>query len=985
MGARSSHYASHSLKSAKRAERPQGKGESVLATILVDREGRPVEEDAMALSSFAWGLPIALNGDLKALGDWQTSERDLLEALDQRLRRQEENGHAAPLTRSDIDAAHDWLVSRLGIPTELVQRPYFVVRAYQWFKIDEPPEALLLNSFFLQDLDRARQLFRENTAPSNLKRYVGQIAPTERHDLLRDHAAIASALHPSKMPLGRWPAKGRYPLVALQQAAVNLTAHDLKTEGIIAVNGPPGTGKTTLLRDVVAHVVTERARVMASYDDPETAFTNSMQRVKKGNAFLWMYELDERLRGFELVVASSNNKAVENVSAELPGIDAVASDAFPGGYFKTVSDAMLGRNTWGMIAAVLGNASNRSKFRQTFWWDDDRGMSRYLQHACGTQSFITEENESGEKIKRPPVIISAEMPPADKDEALKRWRAARRNFKKAEMAAQRVLKLAQRAAELPEMIAGIESTLPQLKLEISQATNNLANFQNEKGIAESEEAQASQSENVAKRRLVQIRDAKPGFLSRLFHRQRFAAWKNDSLVASEQAEACLRRLKSCQSKRMQIAESVRTEQARLDEASQRLRTLEIERLQYREEFPHLASELGGTFVEGRYFELNHHDRQMAIPWLHGAVARTRDDLFEASMQLHRAFVDAAARPIRHNLGLLMDSFGVRSFGSPEKDRLIPHLWASLFLIVPVVSTTFASVGRMFTNIGIGELGWLLIDEAGQALPQAAVGAVMRSKRAVVVGDPLQIEPVVVLPDQLTEAICREFKIDETRFNAPSASAQTLADGATPYFATFETRTGSRDVGVPLLVHRRCAEPMFGISNAIAYENLMVQAKAKKESSIADILGPSNWMHVEGSGQDKWCPQEGEAVLDLLRRLKASNVEPDLYIVTPFVIVQDRLRELVRSSGVLNDWIDNTGRWPFERIGTVHTVQGREAEAVILVLGAPLAQQTGARNWAGGRPNLLNVAVSRAQEALYVVGNKALWERAGTFSELALRL
>jgi len=179
--------------------------------------------------------------------------------------------------------------------------------------------------------------------------------------------------------------------------------------------------------------------------------------------------------------------------------------------------------------------------------------------------------------------------------------------------------------------------------------------------------------------------------------------------------------------------------------------------------------------------------------------------------------------------------------------------------------------------------------------------------------------------------------------------------------------------------------MFGISNAIAYENLMVQAKAKKESSIADILGPSNWMHVEGSGQDKWCPQEGEAVLDLLRRLKASNVEPDLYIVTPFVIVQDRLRELVRSSGVLNDWIDNTGRWPFERIGTVHTVQGREAEAVILVLGAPLAQQTGARNWAGGRPNLLNVAVSRAQEALYVVGNKALWERAGTFSELALRL
>ncbi len=136
------------------------------------------------------------------------------------------------------------------------------------------------------------------------------------------------------------------------------------------------------------------------------------------------------------------------------------------------------------------------------------------------------------------------------------------------------------------------------------------------------------------------------------------------------------------------------------------------------------------------------------------------------------------------------------------------------------------------------LAGYLIDEAGQALPQAAVGAVMRCKRAVVVGDPLQIEPVVVLPDQLTEAICREFRIDETRFNAPAASAQTLADAATPCFSSFETKTGSREVGVPLLVHRRCADPMFSISNSIAYENLMVQAKAPKQSRIMDVLGPS---------------------------------------------------------------------------------------------------------------------------------------------------
>lgn len=42
-------------------------------------------------------------------------------------------------------------------------------------------------------------------------------------------------------------------------------------------------------------------------------------------------------------------------------------------------------------------------------------------------------------------------------------------------------------------------------------------------------------------------------------------------------------------------------------------------------------------------------------------------------------------------------------------------------------------------------------------------------------------------------------------------------------------------------------------------------------------------------------------------------------------------------------------------------------------------------WAGGRPNLLNVAVSRAKEAIYVVGNRRLWRNAGLFHELDARL
>lgn len=41
-----------------------------------------------------------------------------------------------------------------------------------------------------------------------------------------------------------------------------------------------------------------------------------------------------------------------------------------------------------------------------------------------------------------------------------------------------------------------------------------------------------------------------------------------------------------------------------------------------------------------------------------------------------------------------------------------------------------------------------------------------------------------------------------------------------------------------------------ISNSIAYENLMVQAKPEGKSAIRDCLGPSRWIDVQGRGQDK---------------------------------------------------------------------------------------------------------------------------------------
>jgi hypothetical protein len=181
--------------------------------------------------------------------------------------------------------------------------------------------------------------------------------------------------------------------------------------------------------------------------------------------------------------------------------------------------------------------------------------------------------------------------------------------------------------------------------------------------------------------------------------------------------------------------------------------------------------------------------------------------------------------------------------------------------------------------------------------------------------------------------------------------------------------------------------MFSISNAIAYAGQMVSLKEPRRSEIADIVGPSGWFHVEGSADEKWCPEEGGALIELLQSLANARVKPDFYVLTPFVIVADRLRKLIGESGVWTAWMQEEEQrsWLYQRVGTVHTAQGREAEAVFFVLGAPDPKQKGARDWAGRRPNLLNVAVTRAKEAIYVIGNRSLWREAGVFQELDRRL
>ena len=67
---------------------------------------------------------------------------------------------------------------------------------------------------------------------------------------------------------------------------------------------------------------------------------------------------------------------------------------------------------------------------------------------------------------------------------------------------------------------------------------------------------------------------------------------------------------------------------------------------------------------------------------------------------------------------------------------------------------------MLKNIDENILGHTFVDEAGQALPQAAIGAVFRSRNIMVVGDPFQIKPVLTLDSGLLALLSKIYDVSE---------------------------------------------------------------------------------------------------------------------------------------------------------------------------------------------------------------------------------
>lgn len=718
------------------------------ASFIVDADGY-YKEGSLQIAPFIWVIyqmmfqPDVEFKDIK-LDGWDEVVKEI------------EDGFNLPEEKISLDeAAHvinvyiqKHILEPMGVTMFRAGDVYgycgFTAEEIQLVKADTMPVNVLKSSFFLDDLQLVLQ--RIDTLKDNNKvlSYINSLnQDIEHYDLLKDTKQMRKWYNPKVLPYGRWPSK--FNLSFMQQIAVNIAKENPKD--VFSVNGPPGTGKTTLLKDIIASNIVERAAKFCESNHVNDIF----KKVVGRDGISFYYDIPSDIALYGMLVLSSNNKAVENITLELPNISSVeegtnGSTLFhPDSsnqqvdlsyfakdkkyqfvksnevYFTFLADRLAESNEqWGLISARLGKKSNINTFMPV------------LDVLSSDMSSIMR------------------MPSAqDAFESAKKQFQAQHNLVKA------LFTYVTAYEENIHLIQELKGKIDKLKEEVLVINEQLSKYDD----LDDNLLKLIERKNSIESKLIEL-NSKRSIIDKIWSATNWSileAMSNAALLSVIEDETTkLQNVKGELDALHQLVNEresiINTKDGLLADIKGFDNTLqEIEETQQdilgilktdNKDTIHCFDDIASKLMSP---DEDRAEAHTAFLYMCNYLNECREHLLYDALQLQKAVVMSDA--FRKNMQLLSQYWGsLNDRKNLQKnfdlDAIFPALLNSLMIAVPVISSTFAAVERFLINCkSESSLGTIIIDEAGQASPHMLVGTLFRAQKAVVVGDPKQIEPV----------------------------------------------------------------------------------------------------------------------------------------------------------------------------------------------------------------------------------------------------
>lgn len=252
---------------------------------------------------------------------------------------------------------------------------------------------------------------------------------------------------------------------------------------------------------------------------------------------------------------------------------------------------------------------------------------------------------------------------------------------------------------------------------------------------------------------------------------------------------------------------------------------------------------------------------------------------------------------------------------------------------------------------------LIIDEASQCDVASAIPLILRAKQVVIIGDPKQLRHITTVTEK------EENKIRTHLILSSKPHLKYAKESLWDYSANFLTHANQNNSTITLENHYRCHHDIIRYSNIYFYSkhlskplNVLTDESKMSLPQLGMVL-----INVHGKQESKNIninKIEADRAISIAKEVISLNEDVSIGIVTPFRHQADYIISHLDYS--LKENVE---------VNTVNGFQGDEKDVIIYSTVVTDNSPESKIRWIDYvAPNLVNVAVTRARQALYIVGN-----------------